>query len=204
MLRPLSFITVREKNDNAAQQSPLVLARRDELVDDDLRTVGKIAELRLPHHQRFGIIAAVAVLKAEHSSLREDRVIHLKLRLIIRKIIQRNQRLFILDIDQHTMSLIEGAALAVLSAQAHRRSLHQQRANGNSFSHSVIKWLLALPHLLALFEQLLDLRMNVKTRRILREARSNLADFLRRQASLYFVFRLVLSASVCRPVIRQR
>ena len=44
--------------------APLVLRRRDELVDDDLRAVGEVAELRLPQDERLGPLDAVAVLEA--------------------------------------------------------------------------------------------------------------------------------------------
>ena len=69
VLRPLAFVAVRQQHDDAGEQTPLVLAGGDELVDDDLRAVGEVAELRLPEHQRLGIVAAEAVLEAEHRRL---------------------------------------------------------------------------------------------------------------------------------------
>ena len=48
MLRTLAFIAVRQKADEARHAQPLALARRDELVEHDLRAVGEVAELRLP------------------------------------------------------------------------------------------------------------------------------------------------------------
>ena len=53
VLRPLSFVSVRQQQNQAAQQVPLVFAGDDELIDDDLRAVGEVAELRFPHHQRL-------------------------------------------------------------------------------------------------------------------------------------------------------
>src|SRR5579864_8269743 len=44
MLRTLPFVTVRQQKHQSAQQSPFVLARGDELIDDDLRAVGEVAE----------------------------------------------------------------------------------------------------------------------------------------------------------------
>ena len=69
VFRPLAFVTVRQQHHQSGQQAPLVFAGSYELVDDDLRAVGEIAELRLPHHQRLGIVAAVAVLKTQHARL---------------------------------------------------------------------------------------------------------------------------------------
>src|SRR5882757_1156446 len=65
MLRPLALVTVGKQHDNAREQLPLVLAGRDELVDHDLRAVSEVTELRLPHHEGFGIITAVPVLESE-------------------------------------------------------------------------------------------------------------------------------------------
>src|SRR6266446_6919458 len=51
MFRALAFVAVRQEHDETGRQIPLVLARADELVDDDLRTVGEITELRFPEHE---------------------------------------------------------------------------------------------------------------------------------------------------------
>ena len=48
MLRALAFVAVRQEQRQAAQAVPLRFAGADELVDDDLRAVGEIAELALP------------------------------------------------------------------------------------------------------------------------------------------------------------
>ena len=63
------------------------------------------------------------------------------------------------------MPLIKGGATRVLSAQAHRNPLLHQTRKGERLSHAVVERLLARPHLLALFEQLLYLRMDVEALR---------------------------------------
>ena len=68
MLRSLAFVAVRQQQDEAGEQIPLVFAGADELIDDDLRAVGEVAELRFPQNQRFGIVAAEAVLESEHAA----------------------------------------------------------------------------------------------------------------------------------------
>ena len=78
VLRPLPLIAMRQQHHQAREQVPLRLARRDELVDDDLRAVGEVAELRLPQHQRLRIVARVAVLEAQHRGLRQHRVVDLE------------------------------------------------------------------------------------------------------------------------------
>ena len=51
MLRPLPFVAVRQQHTRPLRALPLVLAGGDELVDDDLRAVGEVAELRLPERR---------------------------------------------------------------------------------------------------------------------------------------------------------
>ena len=74
VLRPLAFIAMRQQADEARHAQPLALARRDELVDDDLRAVGEIAELRFPQGQRLRLGQRIAVFEAEHRLFREHRV----------------------------------------------------------------------------------------------------------------------------------
>ena len=52
--------------------APLLFGAGDELVDDDLRAVHEVAELRFPHHERAGIGDGVAVLESEDAVLGEQ------------------------------------------------------------------------------------------------------------------------------------
>ena len=74
MLRALPFVAVRQEQHQAADAAPLGFAGADELVDDDLRAVGEVAELRFPDHERVGLGVAIAVLEAEHRLLGQHRV----------------------------------------------------------------------------------------------------------------------------------
>jgi len=53
MFRSLALIAVRQQADEAGHSQPLAFARRDELVEQHLRAVGEVAELRFPHRQRI-------------------------------------------------------------------------------------------------------------------------------------------------------
>ena len=88
VLRPLAFMAVRQQQHQPAQQVPLILTGRDELIDDDLRSVGEIAELRLPRDQRLGIVARESVLKSHYRRFRQLRVVDLNPRLSRRKMAQ--------------------------------------------------------------------------------------------------------------------
>src|SRR5579862_7072902 len=71
MLRALAFKSVRQQHHDAGGQIPFVFARADELVDDHLRAVHKVPELRFPQYQGFGIVAAEAILEAKTARLRK-------------------------------------------------------------------------------------------------------------------------------------
>jgi len=51
MFRALAFVAVREQHDDAGEQVPFGFAGADELVDDGLRDVDEVAELRFPEDE---------------------------------------------------------------------------------------------------------------------------------------------------------
>ena len=102
---------------------------RQELVDDDLRAVGEIAELRLPDHQRLRVGEAVAVFEADHRGFRQRAVDDLERRLALADVVDRDVARFGLLIDQHRVAMRERAAAAVLAGQPDMRALGAQRAD---------------------------------------------------------------------------
>src|ERR1700752_3540847 len=67
MFRPLAFVAVRKEHHDAGEEVPLGFAGADELIDDSLCDVDKVAKLGLPEDERFGVVTAVAVFEAEDS-----------------------------------------------------------------------------------------------------------------------------------------
>src|SRR5262245_20295216 len=78
VLWPVSFIPVREEEREARCLSPLRAAGHDELVDDHLRAIHEVAELRLPQDERLRGGDRIAVLETDGGELRERRVVHLE------------------------------------------------------------------------------------------------------------------------------
>ena len=182
VLRALAFMPVRQQQNQSGQQVPLVFPGNDELVDDDLRAVGEVAELRFPHHQRFGIVARVSVLEAHHRGFGKLGVVDLDPRLIGRQMAQRHVFLLVLDVDQHRVPLIEGAAAAVLTAQPNGSALQRQRTEGQRFGHAEVERTLAIAHLAALLQQLLHLGMDVEVFGIFHQAIGDLVQLARPRA----------------------
>ena len=83
MLRPLAFVAVRQQQHDAARPLPFRFRRDDELIDDDLRAVRKIAELRFPEAEHVRIIERVTVIEPEHRGLGEQAVVNADARLFL-------------------------------------------------------------------------------------------------------------------------
>ena len=74
VLWALTLVAVGEQQHQARELAPLVLARHEEVVDDDLGAVHEVAELRLPCDERVGSLDRVAVLEADRGVLAQERV----------------------------------------------------------------------------------------------------------------------------------
>jgi hypothetical protein len=73
---------VRQQQHQAAQAVPLVLGRRDELVDDHLCGVHEVAELRFPADQRVGRVERVAPFEADDAGFGKRAVVDFQVRLV--------------------------------------------------------------------------------------------------------------------------
>src|SRR5207237_9261934 len=73
MLGAVALVAVRKQQRQPRRLAPLRQAGGDELVDDDLRAVDEVSELRLPQDERLGGGGRVAVLEADARVLRQRR-----------------------------------------------------------------------------------------------------------------------------------
>lgn len=65
MLGTLSIIPMREGEYQPSTLEPLNLSRGDELVNDTLGVVGKVAKLGLPNNQGIGRRQRISILKSQ-------------------------------------------------------------------------------------------------------------------------------------------
>ena len=93
-------------------RSHFALARRQELIEDHLCTVGEVAELRLPHGERIGFGQRIAVLEPEHRFFRQHRVDDLEACLIRRDVPERREAAFGFLVGQNGMALRKRPAFA--------------------------------------------------------------------------------------------
>ena len=182
MLRSLALVAVRQEHHQRRHAQPLALARRDELVDDDLRAVDEVAELRLPEHQRVRLGERVAVLEAEHRLLRQHRVDDLEARLVGREVVERDVALLGLLVVEHRVALREGAALGILAREADAVALLEQRAEGQRLGGRPVDVDARLDRLPARVEDALDGAVGVEARRHLGQAGRRSASASRSRA----------------------
>src|SRR5215475_9848719 len=107
MLRALSFQTVRQQQNDAAQTPPLVLRGCNELIDDRLRDVPEISKLRLPRDERVRHVEAIAILEPQYSGFGERAVVDLDRRLVRGKIQIGHVLPAILHIMQNSFTVAE-------------------------------------------------------------------------------------------------
>ena len=181
MLRPLSLLPVRKQQHQPARLPPLRFRRHQELVDDHLRAIGEIAELRFPQHQRQRIGHAVAELETHHREFRQRTVVHLEARLTGRQVRQRHVHAVAFVIVILDVTLAERAASAVLSAQPHRRPFeHQAPERQHLRQRPVDPRFARLERLATLAQESRQFRMDVK---ILRKRRNPLDNVFERFAA---------------------
>ena len=159
MVRSLALVAVRQQQYHAGALAPLLLCAGDELVDDDLGTVGEVTELSFPEHERVGPFDRVAVLETHRGVLTQQGVIDPEASLVVAEIAERQPFLAVEPVVQHRVTLHKGAATGVLSGHAYGRALEQQRAERQQFAKAPIDRS-AAAHLGALLEQLLKFRMH--------------------------------------------
>ena len=88
VLRALALITVRQHKRKSGCKAPFYLSGGDELVDKDLCSVGKVAELGFPDNEGVGGGDGVAVFEAEDGLFGKYGVDHGKGCLVVGDVLQ--------------------------------------------------------------------------------------------------------------------
>ena len=115
MFGTLTFIAVRKQQHNPTRPLPFRFRRDDELIDNGLRAIGEIAELRFPQTKHLRIIERVTVIEPEHRSLREWTVVNANARLFLGEMHERHVRFARLCVVKNRVPRAKSAARAILA-----------------------------------------------------------------------------------------
>ena len=159
------------------------------MIEDDLRGVHEIAELRLPDHQAVRAVEAVAVFKAERAGFAERAVVNIHGRLAGREMLQRHERIADLLVVKNRVALAEGAAARVLPGQADAHARRGQRGEGEGFGGGPVERMFAVGHFAARLQSVHQLGMRAKSGGQFGELAEQLGKFFNFNAGVRFVGR---------------
>src|SRR5579875_2947790 len=133
VFRPLSLVAVWQEQHESRVLLPLGACGGDKLVNNHLSNIRKVTKLRLPEHESFGGLHAVAVFEAEHSRFCERAVVNGKRGPRLGQVLEGNVRLAVVLVVQHSVTVTERAALAILASQANGCTFGEQRSKSQRF-----------------------------------------------------------------------
>jgi hypothetical protein len=143
--RALTFVAVRQQEREPESSCHCPPPRRG-IVEDHLRAVGEISELRLPAHQRFRIVAAEAVLvthgRRSDRGCRGSRECRSPC-----QVASGTCSRSVLVIDPHRLALIERPSAGCPGRRSARACLPIPEAERERFRHPPSIGCCALPHL---------------------------------------------------------
>src|SRR6185503_18848228 len=131
--------------------------------------VREVAVLGFPDDERVGLRGGVAVLETEDGFFREYRIDHLYSRLMGHHMLQGQEVAVAALIVQYRVPMEERAATAILTGDAHRKTVLDQRPVGERLRATPVQRQLACEHLLAVGDDLRHARMQGEIRRYSRQ-----------------------------------
>ena len=123
MIGALAFVAMRQQQHQRRRHAPLRAARRQVLIQDDLRAVDEVAVLRFPHHQPAGFLQVVAEFEAHTCVLGQRAVANLERRGGQLQLLQRHMLGAGHGVVIHGVAMAEGATLDVLTGKPDRNAI---------------------------------------------------------------------------------
>ena len=126
MLWTLAIVAMGQIHYQASTLQPLAFPGCDELVNNALGIVGKVAELGFPDGEEVGRYERVPEFEAKSAVLRERGVTYYETRLVRVEVIKGNVFLFIDLVVNDGVALGKGAALNVLTRPFRAQEIRRQ------------------------------------------------------------------------------
>lgn len=178
VLGSLAFITVWEIHDEAGTLSPLGFAAGDELVDNDLGAVGKVAELGFPDDEEFWIVLGITEIKAKDAGFGEAGVVDAKLGLVFGQVQEGAVALACVDIIKCGVAVAKGASFTVLSGDSDRGTVHKEGAVGKLLTETPVNSFAGGVSFVLLVELAFDLGVEAEVVRDGDEGLGNVVEFV--------------------------
>ena len=158
MFRSLAFKPMRQQQHQSTRLIPFRFRRTQELINNDLGAVHKIAKLCFPEHQRQRVGHTVAEFKTHHRVFAQQAVNGLKLGLVRLQVLERHVTVAAFVIVELKVPLRKRTAPHIFAAQANGRSFHHQTAERQHLCKTPVDGR-ALERIAPPFQQRLQLRM---------------------------------------------
>src|SRR5436853_382687 len=138
MLGTLALKPVRQEQNQTARLIPLGFSGNNELIDNDLRAICKIAKLRFPHDKSQRIGNAIPEFVAHYCEFTQKAVNHLEVGLAGIEMFQRYIGFATVVIAKFQMPLRERTSGNILSAQANWRAFENQASERKRLSKAPV------------------------------------------------------------------
>lgn len=171
----MAIVTVRKRQHQASALEPLLLTSSQELVDNDLSSVGEITELSFPDNERVRVDERVTQFETEDTIFRQGGVGDGESTLFGADVVQESVLATVLLVVENSMTLREGTTLNILTRDTDVLALSEERAPGQSFSSRPINVLTFVQGLFTVLENTLQVAVNVE---VVREGVQGLANAL--------------------------
>mmetsp|Transcript_120545 Transcript_120545/g.312989 ORF Transcript_120545/g.312989 Transcript_120545/m.312989 type:complete len:289 (-) Transcript_120545:632-1498(-) len=157
VLGSLAFVTVGKQHCQTRLLQPLMLARRNELVNHDLGCICEVTKLRLPDHQGMRILVSVAQLEAKDGVLSKNGIASDERLLWPQvQVVQETIGVAGLLVSNDAVPMRESPTLHILPCDAYMGALEQEGAVGQCLGGGPINCGARFQVLLFLFQLSLE------------------------------------------------
>lgn len=162
VLWTLTVVTVRQGQDETGSLLPLGLTTGNELIDDDLSSVGEVTELSLPLHVGIRREQGITVFETHDTVLRQGRVRDGEGTLVLGQDQQWGVDLLGLLVVQDGVTLGEGTSLNILAGDSHVVAFQHQGAEGQGLTGGPVDALAGLHGLVSGVQNTLQVSVHLE------------------------------------------
>lgn len=154
-----TIVTVRQEENKTVLHVPFGLSGTNELIDNNLSTVGEVTKLSLPHGEGVGMSLGITQLVAEHGELRQVRVGGDELSSLTLSVTSNGGVYWVVVtvlvlVEDVSMSMGESTSFDILTRDSNVVTVLNESGASQSLGSTPIDSLASLERLYTLFEDL--------------------------------------------------